>query len=171
MASVSFARIGLAASVAGLTVFSVQAASAAGPASACPGQASVGPSAATVPAPGGMPANCTVAFSDGTVNYAGGVTGYAADGFTGVTTIYDQEGQIVGVTNSLGETTYLTPAPTAAPVATLTDSLGHVTRFSYDCDGIGRAGRRSDGRDDALSIRLVESGRHGDGSARPRDDL
>ena len=53
-----------------------------------------------------MPANCTVAFSDGTVNYVGGVTGDAADGFTGVTTIYDQEGQIVGVTNSLGETTY-----------------------------------------------------------------
>jgi YD repeat-containing protein len=135
MASVSFARIGFVASVAGLTVFSVQAASAAGPASACPGQASVGPSGATVPAPGGMPANCTVAFSDGTVNYAGGVTGYAADGFTGVTTIYDQEGQIVGVTNSLGETTYLTPAPTAAPVATLTDPLGHVTRFSYDATG------------------------------------
>ena len=109
MASVSFARIGLAASVAGLTVFSVQAASAAGPASACPGQAWVGPSAATVPAPG--------------------------KGGTGVTTIYDQEGQIVRVTNSLGETAYLTPAPTAAPVATFTDPLGHVTRFSYDATG------------------------------------
>ena len=129
MASISFTRIGLAASVAGLTVFSVQAASAAGPASACPGQASVGPSAATVPAPGGMPANCTVAFYDGTVNYAGGVTGYAADGFTGVTTIYDQEGQIVGLTNSLGETTYLTPAPSAAPVATL-------HRLARSCDEI-----------------------------------
>ena len=131
MASVSFARIGLAASVAGLTVFSTQAASAAGPASACPGQASVGPSAATVPAPGGMPANCTVAFSDGTVSYAGGVTGYAADGYTGVTTIYDQEGQIAGVTNSLGGTKPISRQRRAPrPVAILTDSLGHVTSNS-----------------------------------------
>jgi YD repeat-containing protein len=135
MTVVSTIRIGLAASAVALAGLSIGSTGAAAQASSCPGQVSVGPSAALVPAPGGMPANCTVAFSDGTVNYAGEVTGYAYDGYTKVTTIYDQQGQIVGVTNSLGETTYLTPAPSSPPVATLTDSLSHVTSFSYDPAG------------------------------------
>ena len=54
-----------------------------------------------------MPLNCTVAFYDGTVNFAGQVTGYATDGYTTTTTVYDQFGQVVGVTNSLGETIVL----------------------------------------------------------------
>src|SRR6516225_10086196 len=135
MTVVSTIRIGLAASAVALAGLGIGSTGAAAQASACPGQVSVGPSAALVPAPGGMPGNCTVAFYDGTVDYAGAVTGYTHDGYTSVTKIYDQQGQVVGVTNSLGETTYLTPAPSAPPVATLTDSLGHVTRFSYDSAG------------------------------------
>ena len=86
-----------------------------------------------IPAPAGMPLNCTVAFSDGTVNFAGGVTGYAADGYTSTTTIYDQVGQVVGVTNSLGETTIL--GPEHGVLSTLTDPLGHATSFTYDPAG------------------------------------
>jgi hypothetical protein len=39
-----------------------------------------------IPAPAGMPLNCTTAFSDGTVNFAGKVTGYAYDPNTTTTT-------------------------------------------------------------------------------------
>src|SRR5271155_578513 len=133
MTSVSFARIGLAASVAGLMAFGIQAAPAPPPAPACPGQASIGPTGSMLPAPGGMPLNCTVAFDDGAVNFAGGVTGYAADGYTSTTTIYDQLGQVVGVTNSLGETIIL--GPEGGNLATLTDPLGHTTTFTYDPAG------------------------------------
>ncbi len=131
MTSALFARIGLAASVAGLMVFSVQAASAQ--ASACPGQVSIAPSANMIPAPSGMPLNCTAAFYDGTANFAGRVTGYAADAYTSTTTIYDQVGQLVGVTNSLGETTIL--GPEHGVLSTLTDPLGHATSFTYDPAG------------------------------------
>ena len=133
MTSISFARIGLAASVAGLVVFSAEAVSAATPTSACPGNASIGPTANLIPAPAGMPLNCTVAFSDGTVNFAGQVTGQATDGFTTTTTMYDQSGQVVGVTNSLGETIVLGPG--RGELSTITDPGGHTTTFSYDAAG------------------------------------
>ena len=133
MTSVSFARTGLAASVAVLMAFGSRAASAGAPASACPGQASIGPTGSMIPAPGGMPLNCTVAFYDGTVNFAGGVTGYAADGYTSTTTIYDQLGQVVGVTNSHGETIIL--GPEGGNLSTITDPLGHTTTFTYDPAG------------------------------------
>ncbi len=131
MTSISFAKTGLAASVALLMVFSVEAAAA--PASDCPGQASIGSSGNTIPAPGGMPLNCTVAFYDGTVNFAGGVTGYATDSYTSTTTIYDQLGQVVGVTISPGETIILSPE--TGELASITDPLGHTTTFSYDPAG------------------------------------
>ena len=133
MTSISFARIGFAASVAGLMVFSPEAVSAAPPTSACPGEVSVGPTANLIPAPAGMPLNCTVAFSDGTVNFAGQVTGQATDGFTMTTTMYDQLGRVVGVTNSLGETIVLSPE--RGELSTITDPGGHTTTFSYDAAG------------------------------------
>jgi YD repeat-containing protein len=133
MTSLSFARTGLVASVALLMAFGSQAAWAGAPASACPGQASIGPTGSMLPAPGGMPLNCTVAFDEGTVNFAGGVTGYAADGYTSTATIYDQLGQVVGVTNSLGETIIL--GPEEGNLSTITDPLGHTTTFTYDPAG------------------------------------
>ena len=128
MTSVSFTRISLAASVAGLLVFSAEGVSAATPTSACPGDVSIGPTGNLLPAPAGMPLNCTVGFSDGTVNFAGQVTGQATDGFTMTTTMYDQLGQVVGVTNSLGETIVLTPE--RGELSTITDPGGHTTTFS-----------------------------------------
>ena len=119
MTSVSFTRIGLAASIAGLLVFSAEAVSAAPPTSACPGDVSIGPTANLLPAPARMPLNCTVAFSDGAVNFAGQVTGQATDGFTMTTTMYDQLGRVVGVTNSLSETIVLTPE--RGELSTITD--------------------------------------------------
>jgi len=77
--------------------------------------------------------NCTVAFYDGTVNFAGGVTGYATDGYTTTTTVYDQLGQVVGVTNSLGDTIVLSPE--RGELSTITDPGGHTTTFSYDAAG------------------------------------
>ena len=133
MTSLSFARTGLVASVALLTAFGSRTAWAGAPASACPGQASIGPTGSMLPAPGGMPLNCTVAFDDGAVNFAGAVTGYAADGYTSTTTIYDQLGQVVGVTNSQGETIIL--GPEGGNLATITDPLGHTTTFTYDPAG------------------------------------
>ncbi|HZZ25690.1 MAG TPA: PEP-CTERM sorting domain-containing protein [Roseiarcus sp.] len=80
-----------------------------------------------------MPLNCTVAFSDGAVNFAGQVTGQATDGFTMTTTMYDQLGRVVGVTNSLGETIVLSPE--RGELSTITDPGGHTTTFSYDAAG------------------------------------
>ena len=59
------------------------------------------------------------AFYDGTVNFAGRVTGYAYDGYTMTTTIYDQTGGVVGVTNSLGETIIV--GPEHGVLSTITD--------------------------------------------------
>jgi YD repeat-containing protein len=123
----------LAASVAGLFVLSAQAASAGSPTSACPGEVSIGPTANMIPAPAGMPLNCTAAFSDGTVNFAGKVTGYAYDPYTTTTTIYDQTGGVVGMTNSLGETIVI--GPEHGVLSTVTDPLGHATTFTYDPAG------------------------------------
>ena len=132
MTSISFVKVGLAASVIALMA-SAQAARAASPTSACPGGASVGPTANLIAAPAGMPLNCTVAFYDGTVDFAGQVTGYATDGYTTTTTVYDQLGQVVGVTNSLGKTIVLSPE--RGELSTITDPLGHTTTFSYDAAG------------------------------------
>jgi YD repeat-containing protein len=131
--SVLFARIGLAASVAALMAFGARPALAASPTAACPGEVSVGATGDMVPAPSGMPLNCTAAFSDGTVNFAGRVTGYSYDGYTSTTTIYDQEGQVEGVTNSLGETIILSPE--RGDLSTITDPLGHTTTFTYNTGG------------------------------------
>jgi hypothetical protein len=109
MTSFSLQRVGLAASVAGLIVLGAESASAASPSSACPGEVSIGPTADMIPAPAGMPINCTQAFYDGTVNLAGRVTGYANDVVTKTTTIYDQTGGVVGVTNSDGDTIIIGP--------------------------------------------------------------
>ena len=133
MTSISFVKVGLAVSAIALMALSARAARAASPTSSCPGGASVGPTANLLPAPAGMPLNCTVAFYDGTVNFAGGVTGYATDGYTTTTTVYDQLGQVVGVTNSLGDTIVLSPE--RGELSTITDPGGHTTTFSYDAAG------------------------------------
>ena len=133
MTSISFARIGLAASVAALIAFGARPALAAPPAAACPGEVSVGPTGDMIPVPAGMPLNCTVSFYDGTANFAGQVTGYAYDGYTTTTTIYDQQGQVEGVTNSLGETIILPPE--TGELSTITDPLGHTTTFTYNSAG------------------------------------
>ena len=133
MAARYFIRLGSAASLAALMVFGAEGARAASPSAACPGQVSVGPTADMIPAPAGMPLNCTVSFYDGTVNFAGGATGYAADGYTSTTTIYDQQGRLVGVTNSLGETVIL--GPEKGVLSTVADPLGHTTTFAYDPAG------------------------------------
>lgn len=86
-----------------------------------------------IPAPAGMPLNCTVSFYDGTVNFAGGATGYAYDADTGTTTIYDQQGRLVGVTNSLGGTVIL--GPEKGVLSTVADPLGHTSTFTYDPAG------------------------------------
>ena len=132
--SVLFARIGLAASVGALMAFGAPAL-AAPPTAACPGEVSVGATGDMVPAPSGMPLNCTAAFYDGTVNFAGRVTGYSYDGYTSITTIYDQEGQVEGVTNSLGETIILSPE--RGELSTITDPLGRTTTFTYKHRRIG----------------------------------
>jgi YD repeat-containing protein len=80
-----------------------------------------------------MPLNCTVAFYDGTVNFAGEVTGYDNDSYTTTTTVYDQFGRVVGVTNSLGETIIL--GPERGKLSTITDPLGHTTTFGSDAAG------------------------------------
>ena len=133
MTSISFARIGLAASVAALIAFGARPALAAPPAAACPGEVSVGPTGDMIPVPAGMPLNCTVSFYGGTANFAGQVTGYAYDGYTTTTTIYDQQGQVEGVTNSLGETIILPPE--TGELSTITDPLGHTTTFTYNSAG------------------------------------
>jgi YD repeat-containing protein len=133
MASRNFFRLVSAASVAALLVFGAEGARAASPSAACPGEVSVGPTADMIPAPAGMPLNCTVAFYDGTVNFAGGATGHATDGYTSTTTIYDQQGRLVGVTNSLGETVIL--GPEKGVLSTVADPLGHTTTFTYDAAG------------------------------------
>ena len=158
MTSVSFTRIGLAASVAGLLVFSV-----------CPGDVSIGPTANLLPAPAGMPLNCTVGFSDGTVNFAGQVTGQATDGFTTTTTMYDQLGRLVGVTNSLGETIVLTPE--RGELSTITDSGGHTTTFSYDAAGSVAQVSDPMGKHHALRLRRVGTRHDSDRSAGPYDIL
>jgi YD repeat-containing protein len=114
-------------------VFGAEGARAASPGAACPGEVSVGPTADMIPAPAGMPLNCTIAFSDGTVDFADRATGYAYDADAGTTTIYDQQGQLVGVTNSLGETTIL--GPEKGVLSTVADPLGHTTTFTYDAQG------------------------------------
>jgi len=133
MTSNSFAKLGLAASVAGLIFCGAGAALAAPPTSACPGEVSIGPTGDMIPAPAGMPLNCTQAFSDGTANFAGQVTGYASDPYTTTTTIYDQTGGIVGVTNSVGDTIII--GPEHGVLSTVTDPLGHTTTFAYDPHG------------------------------------
>jgi YD repeat-containing protein len=135
MTSFSLHRVGLAASVAGLMVVTAEAASAAPPTptSACPGEVSIGPTGDMIPAPAGMPLNCTQAFYDGTANFAGRVTGYAYDPYTTTTTIYDQTGGVVGATNSLGETIII--GPEHGVLSTLTDPSGHTTTFTYDPAG------------------------------------
>ena len=141
MNSLSFARTGLVASVALLTAFGV---GRRGPARQhlLPGQASIGPTGSMLPAPGGMPLNCTVAFDDGAVNFAGAVTGYAADGYTSTTTIYDQLGQVVGVGPIEGKTVVLSPE--GGNLATITDPLGHAATFTYEPGGMGGASHRPD---------------------------
>ena len=168
MTLISFARIGPAASVAGLVVFSAAAVSAVTPTSACPGNASIGPTANLIPAPAGMPLNCTVAFSDGTVNFAGQVTGQATDGFTTTTTMYDQSGQVVGATNSLGET--IVPGPGGGAVDHHRSGRPHDDIQLRRC-GIGGPGQRPDGEHHALRLRRLGTRQDGDESARPHNNL
>ena len=66
MTSISFVKVGFAASAIALMALSAQAAQAASPTSTCPGDVSIGPTANLIAAPTGMPLNCTVAFYDGT---------------------------------------------------------------------------------------------------------
>ena len=114
-----------------------------------------------------MPLNCTQAFSDGTVNFAGGVTGYANDGFTTTTTIYDQTGGLVGVTNSVGDTIIV--GPEHGVLSTVTDPSGHTTTFTY-VRRIGGAGHRANVEHDEIYLRFGSARDAGDRSARRRDD-
>ena len=135
MTSISFVKVGFAASAIALMALSAQAARAASPTSSCPGGASVGPTANLLPAPAGMPLNCTVAFADGTVNFAGQVTGQVTDGFTMTTTMHYQLGQVVGVTNLLGEHHQVLSSKRLNCSTPPSIRGGHTTTFSYDAAG------------------------------------
>jgi YD repeat-containing protein len=97
----------------------------------CPGLTPVGPTGATVPNPGGMPGNCTSAFSGGMVSLSGHLIANSTDTFTGTQYTYDQQGHLVDETYSDGLS--VTFGETGGPgLNQVDDPLGHVTTLTYD---------------------------------------
>jgi YD repeat-containing protein len=116
----------------GAAVFGLAMAAPAAAQQVCPAVQQVGPGSVTVAEPGGAPGNCYTRYDDRAVTLSGRTLGYAHDSFTGTTYAYDQHGNLVEETYAGGAHTEF--HATGTPLTTVTDPLGHTTRFTYDAN-------------------------------------